>query len=251
MGLFYEKYLKRLEKERAKTPYTRTADLTVRRLAPKFAETKGRVEDMMRREGASPLAKARFALDEEGKVIDQMGNIYTEAQVRDIARQEEYTAKISETELKLEAEKKQEAKAKKSRTAQVWKTAAELVATGVGVATGLPLPAALGMGKLGGGIADIATGLDQTYESPENIVQGASSIIGGILSTTTAVSQQRLNTAFNKALSVISQLPAQEMELVLAKYEQALAGGYGGAVDMTALFEQAAYSKEWSWELRK
>lgn len=227
MGQFYEDYLKRLEKQQSQLPFTRAADITSRRLAPKFEESKGKIEDMFNREEASPLAKARFAMDEEGHVIDQLGNIYSEAQVKDIARQEQITGKMDEVQVKVDQEKEAERKAKKARTAQTWKTAAEIVGTvGGTIATGGNIAAGLAIGKAAGGVADVTTGLDKSYDLPQNIASGAGAILSGAMSTTQAVSQQGLNTFMNDNLDKISTMTGDELTVFKLGYQNAVNGGY-------------------------
>jgi len=225
MGKFYRNYLSRLEKEQEDLPFRRSADLTARQLAPKFEETKGRVEDMLRRDNASPMAKAKFALAEEGQVIDQLGNIYTEAQVRDIARKDEMSGKIEETRFKADQEKEAERKADKSRTAQTWKSAAEILGFVGGTAlSGGNVGIGLQAGKALGGVSDVVTGLDETYDSPESIVQGGASIISGVMTGLDTISQENFMSSTNELLPMYSKLSTEDKQLYMLEWQQALGG---------------------------
>ena len=225
MPSYYEKYLDDIIEERKRKPFEQMASQRVQQLAPEFQRTRRNVSDVMRREGASPLAKARFALDAEGRITDQVGKIYSQAEIQEVARQEQLGGQQREAEFAVEKEKDAKKRAEKSRTQQVWKSAAEILGTvGGTLATGGNLAAGLSIGKAAGGVADVVTGLDKTYESPESIAQGGANILSGIISTVDTVGQENFISGVDQNISKFAGLNPQQRQEFMFRYQKALTG---------------------------
>jgi len=223
MPSYYEKYLDDIIEQRKRKPYHDMAKRTLQATIPEIERTRGKVGDTLRREGASPLAKARFALDAEGKIVDEIGRVYSQADIQEIARQETLGGEQRNAQLAVDQEKEAKRRAEKSRTQQIWKTASELAGAGIGFAVG-GMPGAMAGGKIAGGVSDVVTGLDKTYESPESIVQGAASIISGVSSGLDTLSQENFMKGIQDNTKNLSNLSSGQWKELMFKYQSAIGG---------------------------
>lgn len=225
MASYYEKYLDRIIAERKQTPNADAADKQVQMLAPQMQGIRRDIVSSLNKDNASSLAKARFALDNEGRIIDQVGNIYNQAEINEIARQQQLQGEQNKAELLVDQEKAAKKAAEKARTKNTWKTAAEIAGTALGTAvTGGNIAAGLAIGKAAGGGVDMVTGLDKSYESPESIVEGGASILSGIITGVDTISQENFVDKSKGILNKLNTLDSNQYQLMLMEYKQALTG---------------------------
>lgn len=225
MASYYEKYLDRIIAERKQTPNADAAAKQVQMLAPQMQGIRRDIVSSLNKDNASSLAKARFALDNEGRIIDQVGNIYSQAEINEIARQQQLQGEQNKAELLVDQEKAAKKAAEKARTKNTWKTAAEIAGTALGTAvTGGNIAAGLAIGKAAGGGVDMVTGLDKSYESPESIVEGGASILSGIITGVDTISQENFVDKSKGILNKLNTLDSNQYQLMLMEYKQALTG---------------------------
>ena len=186
----YERYLDRLQKRLDDEYILAAAQKRLRYMKSDYDQYGNKLEQSLKKEGMPAATMAAVSEKQQQDWLKTSSRIYNEAELQELNRRKGIADQMDEVKFQQDEYRRQKRKQEKQHEGFTLRSIAQGVGAVAGFVAGGPGGAMAGA-NLAGGVADMAVGLDKSYDSPELIMEGIGNTLQGVMQTSNLIEDHK------------------------------------------------------------